>query len=61
MFDAAGLCLINKTDLLPHVDFDLARCREYALRVNHRLEFFEISAKTGEGMSDWLAWLRRQL
>ena len=61
MFDAAGLCLINKTDLLPHVDFDVGRCREYALRVNHRLEFFEISAKTGEGMSDWLAWLRRQL
>ena len=61
MFDAAGLCLINKTDLLPHVDFDVARCREYALRVNHHLEFFEISARTGEGMSGWLAWLRSQL
>jgi len=61
MFDAATLCLINKTDLLPHVDFDVARCREYALRVNHHLEFFEISARTGEGMSGWLAWLRSQL
>ncbi len=61
MFDAAGLCLINKIDLLPHVDFDVARCREYALRVNHRLEFFEISARTGEGMSGWLAWLRSQI
>jgi hydrogenase nickel incorporation protein HypB len=61
MFDAASLCLINKIDLLPHVDFDVARCREYALRVNHRLEFFEISARTGEGMPAWLAWLRRQL
>ncbi|MBU1545676.1 MAG: hydrogenase nickel incorporation protein HypB, partial [Proteobacteria bacterium] len=59
MFDAASLCLINKIDLLPHVDFDVARCREYALRVNHRLEFFEISARTGEGMPAWLAWLRR--
>lgn len=61
MFDAASLCLINKTDLLPHLDFDVARCREYALRVNHHLEFFEMSARTGEGMSAWLAWLRRQL
>ena len=61
MFDAAGLCLINKTDLLPHVDFDVARCREYALRVNHHLEFFEISARTGEGMPGWLAWLRNQI
>ncbi|HIJ89581.1 MAG: hydrogenase nickel incorporation protein HypB [Desulfobulbaceae bacterium] len=61
MFDAASLCLINKTDLLPHVDFDVARCREYGLRVNHRLEFFEISARSGEGMSGWLDWLRRQL
>lgn len=61
MFDAASLCLINKTDLLPHVDFDVARCREYALRVNHHLEFFEISARTGEGMPDWLDWLRSQI
>ncbi len=60
MFDAASLCLINKIDLLPHVDFDVARCREYALRVNHRLEFFEISARTGEGMIAWLNWLRSQ-
>jgi len=60
MFDAASLCLINKIDLLPHVDFDVARCREYALRVNHHLEFFEISAKTGEGMPAWLDWLRSQ-
>ena len=61
MFDAASLCLINKTDLLPHVDFDVARCREYALRVNHHLEFFEISARTGEGMAGWLDWLRSQI
>ncbi|MFZ5773944.1 MAG: hydrogenase nickel incorporation protein HypB [Thermodesulfobacteriota bacterium] len=60
MFDAASLCLINKTDLLPYVDFDLARCREHALRVNHRLAFCEFSARTGAGMDDWLAWLRQQ-
>lgn len=61
MFDAASLCLINKTDLLPHVDFNVARCREYALRVNSKLDFFEISARTGEGFVGWLDWLRRQI
>lgn len=60
MFDAADICLINKTDLLPYLDFDVARCREYAMRVNRHLEFFEISARTGEGMGDWLEWLRGQ-
>lgn len=61
MFAAAEICLINKTDLLPYLDFDLARCREYAKQVNPRLSFFEISAKTGEGMGQWLAWLRGRL
>ena len=61
MFAAASLCLINKIDLLPHVDFEVARCREYALRVNRRLEFFELSARTGEGMPAWLDWLRSRL
>ena len=61
MFDAAAVCVINKIDLLPHVDFDLGRCKEYAGQVNHRLKFFEISAKTGEGMSGWLDWLQQQV
>ena len=60
MFDAATLCLINKTDLLPHVDFNVGRCREYALRVNHRLTFFELSARSGDGMEGWCDWLRGQ-
>lgn len=60
MFQAADLCLINKTDLLAHVEFNPDRCREYARRVNRRLEFFEISARTGEGMPAWLDWLRQR-
>ncbi len=59
MFDAASLCLINKIDLLPHVDFSVERCREYALRVNHRLRFVELSAKSGAGLAAWLDWLRQ--
>ncbi|ADH84935.1 hydrogenase nickel incorporation protein HypB [Desulfurivibrio alkaliphilus] len=57
MFAAARLCLINKIDLLPHLDFDLAKCREYARRVNPDLQFIAISARSGEGMEEWLAAL----
>ena len=38
MFQSSHLCIINKTDLLPYVDFDVAKAREYAMRVNHHLE-----------------------
>ncbi len=61
MFDAADFCIINKTDLLPYVDFDLDRCKHYALEVNHHLEFFEMSAKTGDGIETWITWLKSQI
>jgi hydrogenase nickel incorporation protein HypB len=59
MFDASGLCIINKIDLLPYVEFDLDRCKEFALQVNPHLSFYEVSAKTGEGLEGWYSWLRR--
>lgn len=61
MFDAADICLINKIDLLPYVDFDVEHCKEYARRVNHTLTVFEVSATTGEGMDSWFNWLEKQL
>lgn len=60
MFAASRLMLINKVDLLPYVDFDVARCVEYARRVNPDLKVLEVSAKTGEGMAAWLDWVNRQ-
>lgn len=60
MFAAADVCLINKTDLLPHVDFDVDACEAHARRVNPRLEFLRVSARTGEGMDGWYAWLRER-
>ncbi|HSR36564.1 MAG TPA: hydrogenase nickel incorporation protein HypB [Desulfurivibrionaceae bacterium] len=57
MFAAAQLCLINKIDLLPYLDFSVDRCREYARRANPNLAFFTLSARTGEGMDAWLTWL----
>ncbi|MCK9398821.1 MAG: hydrogenase nickel incorporation protein HypB [Bacteroidales bacterium] len=59
MFQSSHLCLINKSDLLPYVDFDTEKFRDYALRVNHHLEFITVSAKTGEGFGEWLDWLKK--
>jgi hydrogenase nickel incorporation protein HypB len=49
--------VISKTDLLPHVDFDVARCIGFAQRVNPGIEVLLLSAKTGVGMDAWLDWL----
>ncbi len=57
MFRAATLCLINKIDLLPYVDFDCHRCRQLARAVNPDLECIELSARTGEGFDRWYQWL----
>jgi hydrogenase nickel incorporation protein HypB len=58
MFQTSDLCIINKIDLLPYVDFNPEKAKEYALQVNHHLTFIELSAKTGEGMDLWYDWLR---
>ena len=58
MFHTSDICIINKIDLLPYVDFNVEKAKEYALQVNHHLQFFELSAKTGEGMDKWYAWLK---
>ena len=61
MFASADLVLLNKTDLLPHVDFDPARALEYARRVNPDVAEIRLSARTGEGMPAWLDWLRERV
>ncbi|NPV20666.1 hydrogenase nickel incorporation protein HypB [Bradyrhizobium aeschynomenes] len=60
MFAASALMLINKIDLAPVLDFDLAQTIEYARRVNPRIEVLTMSAKTGEGFSAFYAWIRKQ-
>jgi hydrogenase nickel incorporation protein HypB len=57
MFAAAQLMILNKIDLLPHLSFDVARCKDYARRVNPGITILELSATTGEGMQAWLDWL----
>jgi hydrogenase nickel incorporation protein HypB len=57
MFAAADLVVVNKIDLLPYVDFDLERLTRDARRVNQDLQVLAVSARTGENLGAWLAWL----
>ncbi|QBQ55935.1 hydrogenase nickel incorporation protein HypB [Nitrosococcus wardiae] len=60
MFHAARLMILNKIDLLPYLEFDVARCLEYAHRINPQMDVIQLSAQTGEGLADWYAWIGRQ-
>ena len=57
LFAAARLMVLNKVDLLPHLDFDVARCIDYARRVNPGIEVLLVSARTGTGLDAWVDWL----
>ncbi|MFH1029107.1 MAG: hydrogenase nickel incorporation protein HypB [Pseudomonadota bacterium] len=57
MFHNSTVMLLNKTDLLPHLDFDVEKCKQYARRVNPGIVIFEVSARSGEGMQEWYQWL----
>jgi hydrogenase nickel incorporation protein HypB len=59
MFRAADLVLLNKIDLLPYVDFDVARATANARAVNPEVTLISVSARTGQGMRDWYDWLAR--
>ncbi len=59
MFRRASLMLLNKIDLLPHLEFDLERCIDNARRTNPRIGIIGVSAVTGEGIPEWLAWLEQ--
>lgn len=57
MFAAADLMILNKTDLLPHLDFDAAAAIENARRINPSIKAIRVSARSGEGMENWLGWI----
>jgi len=59
MFHNSTVMLLNKTDLLPHLDFDVEKCKAFARQVNPDITIFEVSARTGEGMGAWYDWLGR--
>jgi hydrogenase nickel incorporation protein HypB len=57
MFKAADLVLLTKVDLVPHLDVDLAKVHDALARVMPRPRVLELSARTGQGMDQWVAWL----
>ena len=61
MFSVSDICIINKIDLLPYVDFDVEKCKEFARQVNPDIEFIEVSATKGDGMSIWINWLLKNI
>lgn len=52
--------MISKTDLLPYFDFDIEKIKKDALSLNPDLKIIEISAKTGEGLNEWIDFLKKQ-
>ncbi|MCI7137273.1 MAG: hydrogenase nickel incorporation protein HypB [Candidatus Limivicinus sp.] len=61
MFSVCDVLLINKIDVLPYFDFDLEACKKHVLRLNPNIRIIPISARTGEGIDQWAAWLRTEI
>ena len=61
MFRASDIMLLNKIDLLPHLNFDVEACIQHAQSVNPNIKVFQVSATTGEGMEIWYQWIRNQV
>jgi hydrogenase nickel incorporation protein HypB len=61
MFRVCDFALLNKTDLLPHLDFDKEAALANIRAINPQMPIFEISARTEEGFEPWLEWLEEQV
>ena len=60
MFAASKLMILNKVDLLPYLNFDVEKCIAYAKQVNPTIEVIQLSSQSGEGLQQWLDWLKRK-
>jgi hydrogenase nickel incorporation protein HypB len=58
MFQESSALILNKIDLLPYTNVDMEKIRKDALSLNPKLQIFEVSCKTGEGIKDWTGWLQ---
>ncbi len=59
LFAESRAMVLNKTDLLPYVDFDLERAERFARSLNKDLAIFRLSCRTGDGLEGWIDWLRQ--
>ena len=60
MFQVCQCLLINKIDVLPYFDFDLEEWKKRVLKLNPDMKIIPISARTGEGMDEWIDWLKEE-
>ncbi len=60
MFQVCQCLLINKIDVLPYFDFDLEECKKRVLKLNPDMKIIPISARSGEGMDEWIDWLKEE-
>lgn len=61
MFHSSTLCIINKIDLLPYVNFKVEKAKEYARKINPNLEIIELSCTSGAGLETWYDWLKSKV
>lgn len=61
IFAKVDALLISKMDVMPYFDFDMEKLKERVYALNKDIEIFPLSAKTGEGMEPWTAWLKQQM
>ena len=61
IFSDAPVAIITKTDLIPHLDWDIRKCRKHIREINPGMFIFELSAKTGDGMDSWFEYLKKLL
>ncbi|OYU55484.1 MAG: hydrogenase accessory protein HypB [Chitinophagaceae bacterium BSSC1] len=61
MFHSSTICIINKIDLLPYVNFKVDKAKEYARRINPNLEIIELSCTSGAGLETWYDWLKSKV
>jgi len=61
MFHKADAVLINKTDLLPYLKFDIQAFSQAVKGINEKVEIFQISCATGQGIQEWVSWLLTQM
>ena len=60
MFSICDVLLVNKIDYLSLSDFDMAVLRKRVLALNPNIRIIEVSCKTGVGIEDWIAWLKKE-
>jgi len=61
MFQESSALIINKIDLLPHTNASIDKIKKDAISLNPLLKIFEVSCKTGEGISKWTDWLTKKV